>query len=272
MRHPPSVPETSTLPFCAACADAPADGCERCARLRFLQQPSAGRRQAVATAIEQQRVAAAHAIAERASALGGPAAGDVALGVVPHFRASAVPLPAARRQAFLDRVGRLAREARGRRKRSTQRAPEDGFRTASPAVGATLASACAHCGGHCCRGGGDHAHLDVSAVRHWLAQHPNASDADAVAAYERHLPTHSLERSCVYHAPEGCSLPRAMRSDTCNRYLCADLANLATELEWRASPVAFVSTVRHGELGDGVLTDGATVQLVRLTRANAGGH
>ncbi len=108
-------------------------------------------------------------------------------------------------------------------------------------------------------------------MRNWLAQHPDASDSDIIADFERHLPVQSLERSCIFHTPSGCALPRAMRSDTCNRYLCADLANLAAELEWFSNPIAFVSTVAHGELGDAVLTDGTTVQLVRLTRSRAVG-
>jgi hypothetical protein len=40
------------------------------------------------------------------------------------------------------------------------------------------------------------------------------------------LPAESVLDSCVYHSATGCSLPRELRSETCNRHLCGKLKNL----------------------------------------------
>ena len=39
----------------------------------------------------------------------------------------------------------------------------------------------------------------------------------------------------MYHTSVGCALPRAMRSDICNRYECAGLAELARTFRERAA-------------------------------------
>lgn len=87
-------------------------------------------------------------------------------------------------------------------------------------------AACALCQGHCCRGGGDEAFLDVTAVartRASMADHPVRT---LLRAYLQHLPAHSVQDSCVYHGASGCELPRTWRADLCNRYRCIGLNEL----------------------------------------------
>ena len=50
---------------------------------------------------------------------------------------------------------------------------------------------------------------------------------DAVLAlYLSHLPDASMAGSCIHHTRQGCSLPREMRSQTCNQFRCGPLALL----------------------------------------------
>jgi hypothetical protein len=56
------------------------------------------------------------------------------------------------------------------------------------------------------------------------------SAAELYALYESYLPDKHVELSCVYHGAHGCALPRAFRSNTCNRYLCGGLTQLSRTL------------------------------------------
>ena len=148
-------------------------------------------------------------------------------------------LPRRRARALRAHVRRMATEAHAQQAALAQSASEpavpDGASPATPdATTATLlGAACATCGGRCCRSGGERAYLDVESLRRWLAAHPGDGPRAAVAAYASYLPATSLSGSCVYHTTAGCALPRAMRSDTCNRYECAGLAELGRALRDR---------------------------------------
>jgi hypothetical protein len=150
-------------------------------------------------------------------------------------------LPRRRARALRVHVRRLADEALVQQAAA---APVGAVPTAPPgsspvpsdgAAATLLGAACATCGGRCCRSGGERAYLDVGTLRRWLAAHPGSGRRAAVAAYASFLPETSLRGSCVYHTSAGCALPRAMRSDTCNRYECAGLAELARALRERAA-------------------------------------
>ncbi len=86
-----------------------------------------------------------------------------------------------------------------------------------------LGNACSLCGGDCCRRGANRAYLDVHTFRRYLDQHPEAGPADVVAAYLGKVGETGYAGSCIYHRPDGCALPREMRSLTCNQYFCDEL-------------------------------------------------
>jgi len=85
---------------------------------------------------------------------------------------------------------------------------------------------CAFCAGRCCRHGAfTHAFVDRTLLQRWVARHPGASLGDAAADYAAHLPREHVEGSCLHHTRNGCTLPREMRSDICNRHACDGLIN-----------------------------------------------
>jgi hypothetical protein len=89
-----------------------------------------------------------------------------------------------------------------------------------------IGAACGSCRGHCCRLGEDHAFLRPATLRrHWRA-HPELTPQQVREDYLRRLPAESIAGSCIYHGRGGCALPRAMRSDVCNRYHCEELEAL----------------------------------------------
>lgn len=90
-------------------------------------------------------------------------------------------------------------------------------------VGALFGAACAACRGWCCKGGGEHAFINVRTMYDYRAQHPHMSDEDIVEAYRAYLPERSLPTGCVYQASRGCTLPREMRAAICNKHLCHGL-------------------------------------------------
>jgi hypothetical protein len=110
---------------------------------------------------------------------------------------------------------------------------------------ALLGAACATCRGECCTAGGTHAflrHDSLVRVRAYLARDGAAVDAEQIEAeYARHLPVRHYRGSCVYHTPTGCALPRTLRSNLCNRYLCGGLTQLARALDASGGNSAYVA-------------------------------
>lgn len=145
------------------------------------------------------------------------------------------PLPERRRRAFLATVAELTRAALAHQ--GSDEAPE---RPSHPteAEKARLAAGCAICRGFCCTRGGEHAFLRVDTLRHYLETHDTRDVGAVVRAYARHLPATSHRDSCVYHASQGCTLPRAMRSSICNDFYCRSLEELLAQI--RAAPAADV--------------------------------
>lgn len=80
---------------------------------------------------------------------------------------------------------------------------------------------CAFCAGRCCRYGAySHAFVDRALLERWIVAHPGSTLHDAAAAYAARLPARHVEGSCLHHGAAGCTLPREMRSDLCNRHAC----------------------------------------------------
>ena len=204
-------------------------------------------------------VDAAHAVALGGA---GDAAGDAApVVIVPGLDASIFPHNVAPRDApGLRPVPRRRRRARAAHLRrqlapdaaapavapssvapssvtpSPDAADADPDLVEAPGEGALAGGACAACGGRCCRAGADHAYLTAERLRDgYLAAHPGARARDVVAAYLAFVPAATVAGSCVFHGAAGCGLPRALRSDVCNRYLCEGLVTLRRTLHARAA-------------------------------------
>lgn len=97
----------------------------------------------------------------------------------------------------------------------------------APGAGPAWAgSLCGVCRGGCCTRGGDTAYLGSLTLQRFMQQHPQMSPEAVLAHYLAQLPAASMAGSCIHHTRQGCSLPRAMRSDTCNQFRCGPLALL----------------------------------------------
>lgn len=92
-----------------------------------------------------------------------------------------------------------------------------------------FADACAACRGHCCRKGGNDAYLDETAIRRAWARHPRLGRRALKQRYLEAIPERAFEDSCIYHAKDGCSLPRTLRAGVCEAYLCGPLERLAKQ-------------------------------------------
>jgi hypothetical protein len=98
---------------------------------------------------------------------------------------------------------------------------------ASASPGDALArAACASCRGLCCKHGEPHAFIRPATLRRYLKVHPAETPERALETYLSYIPAESTAGSCIYHGRQGCTLPRALRSDVCNRFICDDLERL----------------------------------------------
>jgi hypothetical protein len=136
-----------------------------------------------------------------------------------------------RRRRYRDLLNRLIAQAV-----VSQAPPPDLSEHVSPPVqdegAAQLAGqVCALCQGGCCTKGGDSAYLSVDTIRRVMALHPQWRPRDVLSAYLDRLSAKTQTGSCINHTEQGCSLPREMRSDTCNHYLCATQKDLHSRLE-----------------------------------------
>lgn len=104
---------------------------------------------------------------------------------------------------------------------------DDAVPEPAPAAAALGGHLCAMCRGRCCRFGlHGRAFLHAPQLRGWLSEHPDAAWSDAVDHYLGLVPTEHLHSSCLFHARDGCTLPRERRSQVCNDYACDTLERL----------------------------------------------
>ncbi len=88
------------------------------------------------------------------------------------------------------------------------------------------ARACAFCRGVCCTTGWKDAYIKKETILRYSAEHPDQMQGHVLAAYMEHLGKNTYTDSCVFHTETGCCLPRSMRSETCNEFLCDTLIEL----------------------------------------------
>jgi hypothetical protein len=141
--------------------------------------------------------------------------GDVEL---PGFDRPLRPVGAKRRRifaAFLE--GLIAEVSRPRAKADTPKLKPEAT---------NFAGACAACRGHCCSKGGNDAYLDETAIAQAWAQHPRLSKRGLMQLYLDAIPRQAFADSCIFHAADGCSLPRSLRAPISAAYLCGPLMRL----------------------------------------------
>lgn len=140
----------------------------------------------------------------------------------PAFDGPQVSVPAEARERFRTQVEALLDEA------ADESAPGAVADDGASVQHGVFQAACAACGGRCCRLGATHtAFLTADTLRRVARSRPGETGrAQLLSLYLAHVgPTHA-EGSCVFHGDAGCRLPRSLRSDTCNRWMCGDLRRL----------------------------------------------
>jgi hypothetical protein len=85
---------------------------------------------------------------------------------------------------------------------------------------------CGQCGGGGCTRGGDEAYLAAPTLRRFMDAHPAAGADDVVAAYLAYVPAQAQDGARINHTGAGCTLPRALRSETCNVFACTALQSV----------------------------------------------
>ncbi len=237
----------------------------------------------------------AHATPSGRAAIESAGSADNPLPVVllPANSRGTVALPAASRDAFLQRLRPVIAQAFTEAVRDNtapmslaEVAARDDARGPDPTSAssgtaamrtAILGASCATCRGECCTAGGTHAFLREDTVRRVRAQY--AEDARPLTTraleelYARHLPARHYRDSCVYHTTSGCALPRDLRANLCNRYVCGGLTQLSRALDAAGHETAYVAAADSAHLrrvarvsGEGVRTVSLTVR----TRASPG--
>ena len=170
----------------------------------------------------------------------------VSVGIVPGNTRSLTPLPEERKQAFLSHLRSMMaeheqlREVPAAELTSEIPVPLPVEPAPTKEQNAMLGLSCAVCRGHCCRQGITHAFQDVPSMRRIRDTFPQWADAELMAAYAERLPEVSYEGSCVYHTELGCNLPREMRSDMCNTWMCEGQHRWLEELPRDGSVLGYV--------------------------------
>ncbi len=246
---------------------------DRGCRVALLQARQREREQARRARVE----AHACALRDRSAADAGvasPAAYPVT--VLPSLTAPATHLPKQRRRALREHLAPLvaqafADEGPGASESDAALALEATLGPSAPAhapdLDAAMGSACAQCRGYCCAGGGEHAYLTADTMRRYRALHPAAAPDDVLAAYLGHVGATTHRRSCVYHGATGCTLPRAMRSDTCNRFLCEPLRAFERRVRDGDAARAFFAPADGDGARGGAFVDARDVRVVRRAPA-----
>ena len=108
-----------------------------------------------------------------------------------------------------------------------------------------LAAGCATCQGHCCAGGGEHAYLDERTMARVRRDNPGLDARAIIRLYLERVAPLSHRGSCLFHAPTGCTLGRALRAWLCDAYYCNGL-----RVFLKHAPVpgrARIVATRHGQ-------------------------
>jgi len=216
-----------------------------------------------------------HQAEQIALSMSGPAREvSVPLGMVPANTRDLTPLPADSRHAFLGRleatIRRVLAAATTELLGTVSPVALDGSvspRRAAPdslALTSVFGRSCATCRGKCCTSGGDHAFVRDDTIERVRRERPSLDVNEIVAMYSHYLPEHHFSKSCVFHASDGCALPRTLRSDLCNRYECGGLTQLRSALAGHESPSAFVAAADTHVLHRMALVDASETRPVAL--------
>ena len=234
--------------YCSREAVATEDTCDdpRCRKLRAgwidTRRRESDRREAIdRVAVEQER--------ELRDTHGSAVPPRLVVARLPANEQTPAPLPPERRETFRVNVTAALDRALADPDRPFPENPETSGSHAS-----LIGSACAACRGSCCRHGNDHAYLWPDHFRRYLRDHPGTDPQQLVADLLSRLPAVTYHDSCVYHTTTGCALPRELRSNLCNTFLCGGLADLLEAQQREPEPVPVLALCLKDHAADLVRT------------------
>jgi hypothetical protein len=179
---------------------------------------------------------------------------------LPSNREAVMRLPIERRELFEAHLRAIIAKAS-----DSSAEPPDPISTMDGAgespVSKLLGRACGTCRGMCCRMAGEkHAYLASDSIQVYRTRNPGASTDEIVATYMSRIPEETYEGSCVFHGRDGCVLPRPLRSEMCNWYLCDSLIELSRSVALEDRATVYAVAMRGREVdrlavfdADGVL-------------------
>jgi len=94
------------------------------------------------------------------------------------------------------------------------------------AAKALVVTACTACRGNCCTNGGESAYITGRTMLSYLERWPDHDDATIVARYLSLVGAETLQGGCIFQSDIGCTIPRGLRSVTCNTFYCDSINRL----------------------------------------------
>jgi len=156
------------------------------------------------------------------------------IALLPRNERLLAPLPETRYETHRSYLLKIVKEARtcyenGGELLAEPSAPVNGISSIDAKL-PVLSTACGLCRGECCYTGGNSAWLRPATIQRQQWFRLGVSDKRIVDFYLSYLPVTSFEESCVYQGEYGCTLPRTLRANICNQFLCKELGNLVSVL------------------------------------------
>lgn len=172
---------------------------------------------------------------------------SVPVAIVPANEKNITDLPQQRINAFLDHILRCINEAKALQNSKDHTTKITPAKTDSLVNAETLferkalIQACSTCKGLCClKGGVSHAYQDAVNMFHYMKNNEGKDSDGIIAEYLNYIPPRSYEDSCVYHTDSGCTLPRNMRAEICNKHLCQGLRAIKREFSEPGPETLFI--------------------------------
>ncbi len=154
--------------------------------------------------------------------------------VVPAIRRPLTCLADERKSALADHLKKLIDRAGAERDVLPGARPTETEPQAAPEANGSpppmVHEACTLCRGSCCVNGGDGGYLTVETLLRHLDANRELEPADLPDMFLAYVEEETVENSCIFHDQNGCSLPRNIRSATCNDFECTGLSRLLKEL------------------------------------------
>jgi len=95
-----------------------------------------------------------------------------------------------------------------------------------------LQALCGACQGGCCSLGADrNAFIDAETVQSVLSDQAHGDTEEVTRRYLDHLPEMHVAGSCLFHGADSCALPRQMRSEVCNGFVCRSGRKFLREIQ-----------------------------------------